>query len=141
MNDRITFLRLKYASAINAKENELEALRDKLALLDELEADSSGFEGGDQKPNGESNGHENKRTAPIHTGMTEAAFEAMKKLGAGHWTDTAAVREHMIKSGFTGYTKNFTIQLGTTLKRLTKQKRLKTRTHLGSRQFKMVDSP
>jgi hypothetical protein len=68
-------------------------------------------------------------------GLTEAAHHALSEIGQGKHVTVTGVRKHLINNGFVPHGKNFSISVGTALRRLAKQRKIKTDLVDGRRVF------
>jgi hypothetical protein len=110
--DRIAALRARYEEAIRNKRVEIETLQQKIALLEEIQSDASLV-----------NPTKNRYS---EIGLTEAAHLTLTEIGEGKHVTVSDVRKHLINNGFVPQGKNFSISVGTALKRLAKQHKIKT---------------
>jgi hypothetical protein len=121
--DRLSLLRNKYAAQLRAQKAEIEALEQKIALLDELDAESSALKDDSVL----SPGHYSEMS------LTDAAYDAVKEIG-GQATITQ-VKKHLFNGGFVPKGKYFSISLARTLHRLHEQKKLETDLKDGRRRY------
>jgi hypothetical protein len=122
-HDKFQLLKSKYLEQVRSKEKELDALKTKLQVIQELEAESEKLE----VPliaNGAYRG----------LGLTDAVLDAVGILGVGNGVSATGVVKHLLAQGFQPKGKNFTISVGTTLKRLAKS-RIKTELRDGNRLY------
>ena len=122
--DRLSLLRSKYASQLRTKKAEIEALEGKIALIDELETESSELE---ENSISTSRGHYSGM------GLTDAVYDAVKEIG-GHVT-IAQVKKHLLDGGFMPKGKHFAISLAKTLQRLHIRGKLETDKKNGKRRY------
>ena len=121
--DRLSLLRGKYAGQLRAKKAEIEALEQKIALLDELDAESSAL----KDDSGLSPGHYSEMS------LMNAAYDAVKEIG-GQATVTQ-VKKHLLDGGFVPKGKHFPISLARTLHRLHEVNKLETDLKDGRRRY------
>jgi hypothetical protein len=124
---RLSLLRVKYQEAIRNKRAEIESLQQKIALIQEAEADATLdlFNAG------------NGRYSNL--GIADAARTAINEMGETPQT-TAQVRKHLLDNGYAPRGKsarNFTVSLAQTLMRLAdhKNKKINTGLRAGKRVF------
>ncbi len=121
--DRLSLLRSKYAAELRARKAEIEALEQKLALLDELEIESSALKDG-------------SALSPAHyseMGLTEAAYDAVKEIGSQ--ASISQVEKHLLDGGFVPRGKHLRITLAKALQRLHAQGKLETELKDGKRRY------
>lgn len=88
--DRLDILRVKYLESINTKEAEVRQLREKLKLLDELDADAQKLS-------------ENPSTSPLkYSGMklTKAVFDAVQTIGQNGGVAATEIRKYIAANGY-----------------------------------------
>jgi len=105
MTTALEKLKQKYTDQIKKMESELERLRSKLSVVEEVDADERSLDLnlGSTKYAGK--------------GMTEAVFMAVHELGKAGAT-AGQVRRHILANGFQSASQNIAVSVGTTLKRL-----------------------
>jgi hypothetical protein len=121
--DRLSLLRGKYANLVRAKKAEIEALEQKMALIDELEAESSALK-------------DDSVLSPGHYSemrLTDAAYDAVKEIG-GQVT-IGQVQKYLLDGGFVPQGKHFAISLAKTLQRLHERDKLETDLKNGKRRY------
>ncbi len=105
--DRLTLLRGRYLTQIRAKEAEIEELRSKVKLLDEIDAEAQKFLSlgdGDASLKGEK--------------MIRAALQTVKAIGTNGGVTINEVVSYMQAHGFQFNGKNYRISLAKALKSL-----------------------
>ena len=113
--DRLDVLKGKYLKLIETKQGEITAIRQKLSLLDELKAEADSltlFPTANLTENGKSK--ENQFAA---SGLTESVIKMASWFGDMPFTPPE-MRDYLLKNGFKPAGKNFSVSVGTTLKRL-----------------------
>lgn len=126
IDDKFQLLKSKYLERVRSKERELIELKEKIRLIQELEAEA----------NAEPSGHvETDNSKYKDVGLTEAIIDTLGILGASEWVSAAAVRQHLLSQGFQPEGKHFAVSVGTTLKRLSKAKRIQTKSEEGNRLY------
>jgi len=125
--DRLDVLKKKYLGMIDTKQAEIQVIRQKLALLDELKAEADdGLE-----LFGIPTVATKSEALPDHpfaaTGLTESVMKSLSWFGTRHFTPPE-MREVLLKNGFKPSGKNFSISVGTTLKRLAAREKILSET-------------
>jgi len=122
--DRLDVLKARYLKQIDAKQSEISAIRQKLALLDELKAEADSLSLFPAAPVADAvkadalNGH------PLPAlGLTDAIMQTVSWFGTKPFTPPD-MRKHLLTIGFKPSGKNFDVSVSTTLKRLADQKRI-----------------
>jgi hypothetical protein len=115
--DRLDVLRKKYLKAVDYKLAEIDAIRRKISILDELSAEADTLNMPEMPvatppKNADENGH-----AFSPSGLTDSVLGALTAFGTKHFTPPQ-MRDHLLKNGFKPKGKNFGVSVGTTLKRL-----------------------
>lgn len=130
--DKLQLLKTRYLERIRDTERTLAALKGKIALIDELEIESEKLGNGESDSTPDSaNGAARTYAA---TGLTDAVFDAVELLGQGKGVSAGKVADYLVANGFKPKGKNFKISVGTTLRRLAKD-RIATALHSGARVF------
>ena len=123
-SDRLAALKAKYQEAIRNKRAEIEALQQKIVLVEEVQADAS-LDAIDA-----AKGHYSE------LGITDAVRMAMNEFPDGARVTVADVRKHLLENGYVPKGKNLTISLGQTLKRMADRKKINSElTRDGKRMF------
>ena len=122
--DRLSLLRSKYASQLRTKKAEVAAIEQKIALIDELETESSALREDSVLPS---------RGQYSEMRLTDAALAAVEESGGR--TSIAAVKNHLLNGGYVPKGKNFSITLAKTLQRLHTQRKLETDKKDGKRRY------
>jgi hypothetical protein len=136
MADKLQLLKTRYLELIRGTERTLAELKRKVAFIDELEKESDGIENGEPAIQGIQSAKEAANaTDYTSTGLTEAALDAVRTLGAGNCVTASAVAGYLLGKGFRPKGKNFKISVGTTLKRLAKSDRIQTKSEDGMRLY------
>ena len=110
--DRLVLLRSHYLAQIKAKEAEVDALRNKLKLIDEVDSDADSI----QTPTLGLTDSTLKGKM-----LTPAVYETIQTIGVGGGVQSAKIIKYMNNHGFEYSGKNFRTVLGQTLTRLMKQ--------------------
>jgi hypothetical protein len=121
--DRLDVLKGKYLKQIETKEAEISAIRQKLMLLDELKAEADNLSLISEPIGVVPNGSAYAGHGFSATGLTDSIVKSISWFGAKPFSPPD-MREYLLKSGFKPSGKNFSVSVGTTLKRLAEQKRI-----------------
>ena len=112
--DRLDVLRAKYATQIQAKEEEIKALRARLLDINELIAEA---DGGYLLPASEMVATARPQSGGV--GLTPAVLAAVNSLN--RLCSPPDVRAYLISTGYPSSAKNFAVMIGSTLRRLAEQ--------------------
>lgn len=125
MTTALERLKQKYTDQIKKMESELERLRSKLSVVEEVDADerSLNLNLGSTKYAGK--------------GMTEAVLLAVHDLGPSGGT-AGKVRRHILENGFQSASQNLAVSVGTTLKRLSEKGKISAEMVDGKRIYKPI---
>jgi uncharacterized protein (DUF2267 family) len=121
--DRLSALRAKYQEIIRSKRAEIEALQQKIVLIDEVQSDAS------------LDALDSAKGQYSELSLTEAVLLAMREIGENNRVTVADVRKHLINNGFVPRGKNFTISVAQVLRRAVSQKKISTELTDGKRTF------
>jgi hypothetical protein len=130
--DKLQLLRTRYLERIREIDRVKEALKERLAVLDELESEYKKLESGEGASTPATANGPCKAYAA--TGLTEAVFDAVGLLGQGKGVSAGKVADYLLGSGYKPKGKNFKISVGTTLRRLAKD-RIATALRAGARVY------
>jgi hypothetical protein len=124
-NDRLDTLRVKYLEGINTRETEIRQLREKLKLLDEVEADSEKLS-------------DNAPASPLKystTKLTKAIFDAVQTLGQNGGVSATDVRKYISANGYKHASKNFPVATVIALNRMAERGKIDSTKTDGKRLF------
>lgn len=122
--DRLGLLRAKYFDEIKVREEAIRTLREKLNLLDEVEADSRGID-----------------VVPSTTGkyaklkLTKAVLRAVQEIGGNGGVRAPDVRKYLEANGYQHVGKNFDVATFLALSRLSKRGKILSDKKEGKRVF------
>ena len=123
--DRLDVLKKKYLALIDTKQAEIKTIQQKLSLLEELKAEADDglglFSVSTVVPKNEALVDRPFAT----TGLTESVLKSVSWFGTKPFSPPD-VRNVLTKNGFKPGGKNFSVSVGTTLKRLVKQGKILT---------------
>jgi hypothetical protein len=121
--DRLDILKAKYLKQIDAKNSEIATIRQKLALLDELKAEADGLALFDPMTTAKIPTQIGGINLVSGAGLTETILSAVSSFGTKPFAPPA-MRKHLLDHGFKPGGKNFSVSVGTTLKRLAAQNKI-----------------
>jgi hypothetical protein len=144
MGDKLNSLRSKYLELISAKEAEIKQIRQKLSLIDELEADSHKFNNnGLAMPSRPNLVLSAPATTTKYAGMklTKAIFDAVKAIGANGGVSATNIRNYIENNGYRHPNmKNFPVATVIALTRLVRRGEIESlKTPDGKRKFRKID--
>jgi len=117
-------LRVKYLDAIEGREDEIFTLREKLALLDEVESDSRSLAVTPNTPG--------KYTV---VKLTKAVLSAVREIARNGGVRASAVQQYIAANGYRHRGKHFAVATRVVLIRLTKRGKLISKKKDGKRVF------
>lgn len=117
--DRLDVLKAKYLKQIDAKQDEIAAIRQKLLVLDELKAEADNLELPELPISIPRKvlGADLSEHAFAATGLTDSVIKSVSWFGTKAFRPPD-MRKHLLEHGFKPTGKNFGVSVGTTLKRL-----------------------
>lgn len=133
--DRLDMLKDKYLKQVDLKQAEIAAIRQKIALLDELKSEADTLSlpdipGTIPAKNGNSSEH-----SFASTGLTESVLNAVSWFGTKTFRPPE-MRKHLLSVGFKPNGKNFNVSVATTLNRLAARGKLARETLNGKKVFR-----
>ena len=124
--DKFQILKSKYLDSIKSREREIAEFKEKIRLLQELEAEADAVPtNGAESGNGKYSGRK----------LTAAISDALETIASDQWVTSGAIGKYLLSQGFKPKGKNYAISVGLTLKRLAKTKRVQTKSEDGSRLY------
>jgi hypothetical protein len=138
--DRLEMLKARYLKQIEEKQAEIAAIKQRLLLLDDLQAEADNLLLIDSPVAPGSKMALRKGRPFTATGLTDSIISAAAAFN-GKPFSPPEIRKYLLATGFKPAGKHFGVSVGTTLKRLAMQKRMVSETLNGKPVYRLKFPP